>query len=108
MSIVDLVVHKTHVLFSLFVTMNGRAQNFSWFQFCCTPLSEYLCLLCLFFLLPLQEKIESATDILKAVLKPVVDEEKEIVWPPTDPEALKLMEKVSYCDLNEISYVLFD
>ncbi|CAK7329633.1 unnamed protein product [Dovyalis caffra] len=40
-----------------------------------------------------KEKIESATDILKAILKPVVDEEEEICWPPRDPEALKLMEK---------------
>ncbi|KAJ4716589.1 Laminin subunit alpha-1 [Melia azedarach] len=51
MSIVDLVVHKTH------------------------------------------EKIESSTDILKAILKPVVHVEEEISWPPRDPEALKLMEK---------------
>lgn len=42
----------------------------------------------------LQEKIESATDILKEILKPVVDEVEEITWPPRDPEALKLMEKV--------------
>lgn len=42
----------------------------------------------------LQEKIESATDILKEILKPVVDEVEEIAWPPRDPEALKLMEKV--------------
>ena len=42
----------------------------------------------------LQEKIESATDILKDILKPVVDEVEEIAWPPRDPEALKLMEKV--------------
>ncbi|KAJ8767252.1 hypothetical protein K2173_013649 [Erythroxylum novogranatense] len=40
-----------------------------------------------------KEKIESSTDILKAVLKPVVDEEEETSWPPRDPEALKLMEK---------------
>ncbi|XP_034902366.1 uncharacterized protein [Populus alba] len=39
------------------------------------------------------EKIESATDILKEILKPIVDGEEEIHWPPTDPEALKLMEK---------------
>ncbi|TXG64618.1 hypothetical protein EZV62_011612 [Acer yangbiense] len=38
------------------------------------------------------EKIESATDVLKAVLKPVIDEVEEISWPPRDPEALKLME----------------
>ncbi|GKV24125.1 hypothetical protein SLEP1_g33776 [Rubroshorea leprosula] len=39
------------------------------------------------------EKIESATDVLKGILKPVVDEVEEIPWPPSDPEALKLMEK---------------
>ncbi|KAK6159511.1 hypothetical protein DH2020_006825 [Rehmannia glutinosa] len=39
------------------------------------------------------EKIESATDVLKAILKPVVDEEEEITWPPRDPEALILMQK---------------
>ncbi|XP_071935395.1 uncharacterized protein [Coffea arabica] len=39
------------------------------------------------------EKIESATDVLKAILKPVVDEVEEIPWPPRDPETLKLMEK---------------
>ncbi|KAJ0077001.1 hypothetical protein Patl1_36527 [Pistacia atlantica] len=51
MSIVDLLVHKTH------------------------------------------EKIESATDVLKEILTPVVGEKEEITWPPRDPEALKLMEK---------------
>lgn len=39
------------------------------------------------------EKIESATDVLKAILKPVVDEVEEIQWPPRDPSAIKLMEK---------------
>ncbi|KAL0384045.1 UNVERIFIED_CONTAM: hypothetical protein Sradi_2798800 [Sesamum radiatum] len=39
------------------------------------------------------EKIESATDVLKAILKPVVNEEEEIEWPPRDPEALILMQK---------------
>lgn len=34
------------------------------------------------------EKIESATDVLKSILKPVADEEEEIPWPPRDPEAL--------------------
>lgn len=45
-------------------------------------------------LVSLQEKIESATDILKDILKPVVDEEGEICWPPRDPDALSRMEKV--------------
>ncbi|CAK9315930.1 unnamed protein product [Citrullus colocynthis] len=40
-----------------------------------------------------KEKIESSTDILKEILKPVVDDVEEIAWPPRDPEALKLMEK---------------
>ncbi|KAI9123686.1 hypothetical protein K1719_004986 [Acacia pycnantha] len=40
------------------------------------------------------EKIESATDVLKGVLKPVVDDVvEEIPWPPRDPQALTLMEK---------------
>lgn len=43
-----------------------------------------------------QEKIESATDVLKSILKPVVDEEVEIHWPPRDPEALILMQKVCF------------
>ncbi|TYK22373.1 uncharacterized protein E5676_scaffold1428G00980 [Cucumis melo var. makuwa] len=40
-----------------------------------------------------KEKIESSTDILKEILKPVVDDVEEIAWPPRDPGALKLMEK---------------
>ncbi|XP_028765708.1 uncharacterized protein LOC114723658 isoform X1 [Neltuma alba] len=40
------------------------------------------------------QKIESATDVLKGVLKPVVDDVvEEIPWPPRDPQALALMEK---------------
>ncbi|GMH18166.1 hypothetical protein Nepgr_020007 [Nepenthes gracilis] len=39
------------------------------------------------------EKIESATDVLKSILKPVVDEVEEVPWPPRDPQALNLMEK---------------
>lgn len=39
------------------------------------------------------EKIDSATDVLKEILKPVVDDVEEISWPPRDPEALQLMEK---------------
>ncbi|KAE9616490.1 hypothetical protein Lal_00034211 [Lupinus albus] len=40
-----------------------------------------------------KEKIESSTDVLKVVLKPVVDGVGEIAWPPRDPKALTLMEK---------------
>ncbi|GAB4853850.1 hypothetical protein Ancab_018059 [Ancistrocladus abbreviatus] len=39
------------------------------------------------------EKIESATDVLKSILKPVVDEVEEVPWPPRDPQSLTLMEK---------------
>ncbi|KAI3525265.1 hypothetical protein L1887_03940 [Cichorium endivia] len=39
------------------------------------------------------EKIETATDVLKEILRPVVDEVEEICWPPRDPNALNLMEK---------------
>ncbi|VFQ72184.1 unnamed protein product [Cuscuta campestris] len=39
------------------------------------------------------ESIESATDVLKAILRPVVHETQDVVWPPRDPEALSLMEK---------------
>ncbi|KAF5751074.1 hypothetical protein HS088_TW02G00084 [Tripterygium wilfordii] len=40
------------------------------------------------------ERINSATDVLKEILKPAVDEVEELAWPPRDPEALKLMENV--------------
>ncbi|KAM7271175.1 hypothetical protein ACFE04_030389 [Oxalis oulophora] len=40
-----------------------------------------------------REKIESSTDILKDILKPVVSGVEEISWPPRDPAALQLMEK---------------
>ncbi|XP_071716845.1 uncharacterized protein [Rutidosis leptorrhynchoides] len=39
------------------------------------------------------EKIESATDVLKGILRPVVNEDEEISWPPRDPNAINLMEK---------------
>ncbi|XP_076906009.1 uncharacterized protein LOC143562499 [Bidens hawaiensis] len=39
------------------------------------------------------EKIESATDVLKGILRPVVNEVEEICWPPLDPNAISLMEK---------------
>ncbi|KAK4793835.1 hypothetical protein SAY86_011829 [Trapa natans] len=42
---------------------------------------------------PHEEKIESSTDVLERILKPVVDEEEDIPCPPRDPEALKIMEK---------------
>lgn len=49
-----------------------------------------------------QEKIESATDVLKAILRPVVDEKEETPWPPRDPEALILMERVCLTHLHLI------
>lgn len=39
------------------------------------------------------EKIESATDVLKAILKPVFDKVEETPWPPRDPAAISLMER---------------
>jgi len=32
--------------------------------------------------------------VLKAILRPAAQEEDEIPWPPRNPEALSLMEKV--------------
>ncbi|XP_055961938.1 uncharacterized protein LOC126682914 [Mercurialis annua] len=40
-----------------------------------------------------KQKIESATDVLKSVLRPAIDEKEEVTWPPRDPGVLKLMEK---------------
>ncbi|XP_057547024.1 uncharacterized protein LOC130825687 isoform X2 [Amaranthus tricolor] len=42
------------------------------------------------------EKIESATDILKSILKHAVDENQELTWPPRDPEAINRMEQEVY------------
>ena len=50
-----------------------------------------------FLLLP--EEIDSAYDVLKEVLKPIVDGEKELPWPPRDPEAFILTKKVCFCFL---------
>lgn len=44
----------------------------------------------------MQEKIESATDVLKTILNTVMDEIEEISWPPKDPKSLILMEKVNH------------
>ncbi|KAL0667406.1 hypothetical protein Bca4012_030110 [Brassica carinata] len=40
------------------------------------------------------EKIESSTDVLKGILRPVVEGVEEISWPPRDPEAINQMEKL--------------
>lgn len=39
------------------------------------------------------DKIESATDVLKAILKPITEVDEEIAWPPKDPESMTLMRK---------------
>ncbi|KAM3402523.1 hypothetical protein ACQJBY_006414 [Aegilops geniculata] len=39
------------------------------------------------------EKIEQSTDVLKAIISPVMNEGEDAMWPPRNPEALKLMEK---------------
>ncbi|ONK68033.1 uncharacterized protein A4U43_C05F6490 [Asparagus officinalis] len=46
----------------------------------------------------MREKIESVTDILKEILNPIVSEAEEVSWPPRDPEALILMEKINTCN----------
>lgn len=78
MNIVDLLVHKTHVR-----NLNACFFWGGWFL----SLFSY-------FISIMQEKIESSTDILKDILKPVTDEEEEMSWPPKDPQSLILMEKV--------------
>ncbi|XP_009117407.1 uncharacterized protein LOC103842533 isoform X1 [Brassica rapa] len=40
-----------------------------------------------------REKIETATDVLKGILRPVVEGVEEISWPPRDPQAINQMEK---------------
>lgn len=39
------------------------------------------------------EKIEQSTDVLKAIISPVMQEGEDVMWPPRNPEALRLMEK---------------
>ncbi|ESQ46036.1 hypothetical protein EUTSA_v10000241mg [Eutrema salsugineum] len=39
-----------------------------------------------------REKIETSTDVLKGILRPVVEGVEEISWPPRDPEAINQME----------------
>ncbi|KAH9626125.1 hypothetical protein KSS87_016025 [Heliosperma pusillum] len=46
-----------------------------------------------------KEKIESATDVLKSILKHAVDDEVEITWPPRDPQALSRMKQASLSSL---------
>ncbi|CAF1706258.1 hypothetical protein Bca4012_005056 [Brassica carinata] len=67
MTIVDCVVKKTRFFFLLFLLF---------FHFFTYP-----------------EKIESSTDVLKGILRPVVEGVEEISWPPRDPEAINQMEK---------------
>ncbi|KAF8118371.1 hypothetical protein N665_0005s0136 [Sinapis alba] len=40
-----------------------------------------------------REKIESSTDVLKGILRPVVEGVEEISWPPRDPDGINQMEK---------------
>uniref|UniRef100_A0A803LPB9 Uncharacterized protein n=1 Tax=Chenopodium quinoa TaxID=63459 RepID=A0A803LPB9_CHEQI len=54
------------------------------------------------------EKIESATDVLKSILKHVVDEDQELTWPPRDPEALSLMEQARPSSCTLIIFCYFD
>ena len=41
----------------------------------------------------MQQKIEQSTDVLKAIISPVMHE-GDVKWPPREPDTLKLMEKV--------------
>jgi hypothetical protein len=41
----------------------------------------------------MQQKIEQSTDVLKAIISPVMHE-GDVQWPPRGPDTLKLMEKV--------------
>ncbi|CDY40193.1 BnaC04g14210D [Brassica napus] len=50
---------------------------------------------------PETEKIESSTDVLKGILRPVVEGVEEISWPPREPEAINQMEKVSKEDKDK-------
>ncbi|KAF2541806.1 hypothetical protein F2Q68_00029259, partial [Brassica cretica] len=51
------------------------------------------------------EKIESSTDVLKGILRPVVVGVEEISWPPRDPEAINQMEKAWQLDKGFLSEV---
>ena len=47
-----------------------------------------------------QEKIESSTDVLKSILKPIIQQDEEIVWPPRDLNLISDMKKVNaYYDI---------
>ncbi|KAK9113033.1 hypothetical protein Scep_020552 [Stephania cephalantha] len=69
----------------------------AWFLTCLTYYYEELASLLMSIVDRLvhktKEKIESSTDVLKAILKHVVDEVGETSWPPKDPNDLILMEK---------------
>jgi len=41
----------------------------------------------------MQQKIDQSTDVLKAIISPVMHE-GDVQWPPRGPDTLKLMEKV--------------
>jgi hypothetical protein len=40
-----------------------------------------------------QQKIEQSTDVLKAIISPMMHE-RDVQWPPRDPDTVKSMEKV--------------
>lgn len=89
MSMVDRLVHKTNVLLRFpleyLVSLSVSVlENVSLMFFLHMVLHH------------IQEKIESATDVLKAILKHVIDEVEEISWPPRDPAAISLMERVCF------------
>ncbi|KMZ58464.1 hypothetical protein ZOSMA_76G00200 [Zostera marina] len=46
-----------------------------------------------FFVKKTKDKIESSTEILEAILNPMVEESGDIIWPPRDQESLVMMVK---------------
>ncbi|KAG2297248.1 hypothetical protein Bca52824_043917 [Brassica carinata] len=52
----------------------------------------FLLFLLFFHFLTYPEKIELSTDVLKGILRPVVERVEEISWPPRNPKAINQME----------------
>ncbi|CAN1255966.1 hypothetical protein LINPERPRIM_LOCUS9141 [Linum perenne] len=63
---------------------DDKAWLLTWLILTCHGISEYGIV---------SETIDSSTDVLKEILKPVVDPDEEVIWPPTDPQALEVMKK---------------
>lgn len=57
-----------------------------------------------------QEKIESSTDVLTSILKPIIQQDKEIVWPPQDLNLISDMKKViiAFFSMDKFVVVIWD